>query len=166
MGSLDEESPKYTPEYAKVEKWGSCLAHASGLVAGVPLIVFLGFPLAFLPCPVIAYMISRSFRRRSLAWGAAQAMQAAAVQLLILLLAGGTAVSGSVHQLALIFVTAAFLLFLYSLWGALDTLLGYDFRYLYIGNLLDRVSQVNLSRREPRRRWQFGRRPDGSDRRD
>ena len=74
--------------------------------------------------------------------------------------------SGSVPQLALLFVTGAFLLFLYSLWGALDTFLGYDFRYLYIGNLLDRVSQANLSRQEPRRRWQFGRRPDGSDRRD
>ena len=159
---MDEGSPDYT----KVEKWGSCLAHAGGLLVGVPLIFFLGFPWAFLPCPVIAYMISRSFRRRNLAWGAFQAVQASAVQLLILLLAAGTVASGAVPQLTLLVGTAAFLLFLYSLWGALDTLLGYDFRYLYIGNLLERVSQANLFRLEPRRRWQFGRRPGGSDRRD
>ena len=93
-------------------------------------------------------------------------MQASAVQLLILLLITGVRVSGNVPQLALIFGLAAFLVFLYSLWGALDTLMGYDFRYVHIGNLLDRVSQANLSRREPRRRWQSGRRPDGSDRRE
>ena len=149
-----------------MEKWGSCLAHASSLLVGVPLIFFLGFPLAFLPCPVVAYLIARTFRRRRLAWGAFQATQASAVQLLILLLAAGTVVSGSVPQLALILGTGAFLVFLYSLWGALDTFLGYDFRYLFIGNLLDRVSQANLSRGEPRRRWQFGRRPDSSNRRD
>jgi chloramphenicol 3-O-phosphotransferase len=45
--------------------------------------------------------------------------------------------------------------FLYSLWGAIDTLLGYDFHYVGISNLLEHVSRTNLNRRERRRRW-FG----------
>ena len=49
-------------------------------------------------------------------------------------------------------------------WGAFDTLLGYDFRYLYIGNLLDRVSRANLDRPELLRRWFGGSRPDRADR--
>lgn len=145
---------------------GSSIGHAAALLVGVPLIFFLGFPLAFLPCPVIAYMISRSFRRRSLAWGAFQAMQASAVQLLILLLAAGAVAAGGVPRLALFLGTGAFLLFLYSLWGALDTLLGYDFRYLYLGNLLERVSHANLIRPEPRRRRSGGSSSDGAGGRD
>ena len=152
---------------SKVERWGSCLAHGSTLFIGVPLTIWLhGFPLFLAPCPVAAYLIARSFRRRSLAWGAFQGMQASAVQLLILLMAVLMLTAGPVPQLAVLFGTAAFLLFLYSLWGALDTLLGYDFRYAYIGTLLDRVSRANLERPEPRRRWFGGNRPDSVDRGD
>jgi hypothetical protein len=89
-------------------------------------------------------------------------MQASLIQLLILALATITVVGGTIHPLAVTFGTAAFLVFLYSLWGAVDTLLGYDFRYVGISNLLDRVSQANLNRRERRRRW-FG---GGSDKND
>ena len=35
----------------------------------------------------------------------------------------------------------------------LDTFLGYDFRYLYIGKLLDRVSQANLIRPGDAQPW-------------
>ena len=150
---------------SKVERWGSCLAHGSTLFIGVPLTILLhGFPLFLVPCPVAAYLIARSFRRRRLTWGAFQGMQASAVQLLILLLVVLMLTAGPVPQLAVLFGTAAFLLFLYSLWGALDTLLGYDFRYAYIGNLMDRVSRTNLERSEPRRRWLGGSKPDRGDR--
>lgn len=146
----------------KVERWGSCLAHGSALFIGAPLGIFLPvFPLFLLPCPVVAYMIARSFRRRKLAWGAFQGMQASAMQLLIVILATGINLAGTAPILGPLLATAAFLLFLYSLWGALDTALGYDFRYAGIGDLLDRVSKSNLARPEKRRRWFGGRGTDG-----
>jgi hypothetical protein len=46
---------------------------------------------------------------------------------------------------------AATLIFLYSLWGAWDTLLGHDFRYVGINGLLRRVSESNLRRQERKR---------------
>ena len=154
MGNAETGDPPYT----KGERRGSSVAHGAALLIGLPLtILLIDFPLSLAPCPVVAYLIARSFRRRRLAWGAFQGMQASAVHLLILLLATGTVLSDMVPHLALFFGTAAFLLFLYSLWGSLDTLLGYDFRYVYVGNLLDRVSRANLNRREERRSW-LGRR--------
>jgi len=141
---------------SKAERWASCIAHGSTLFIGVPLALFLlGFPLSLLPCPLVAYMISRSFRRRRMAWGAFQGMQAAVVQSFILMLAVGVTYADPVPRLALVFGLAGILLFLYSLWGALDTLLGFDFRYIYIGDLLNKVSQANLNRPERRRGW-FG----------
>ena len=139
------------------------MAHASALLIGVPLtLLLLPIPLSLVPCPVVSYLIARSFRRRELAWGAFQGMQASLIQLLVLLLATITVVGDAIPGLALTFGTAAFLVFLYSLWGAVDTLLGYDFRYVGINNLLERVSRTNLNRRERRRRW-FG---GGSDKND
>ena len=149
--------------YTKGERWGSAVAHASALLIGVPLtLLLLPLPLSLVPCPVVSYLIARSFRRRKLAWGAFQGMQASLIQLLVLLLATITVVGDGIPGLALTFGTAAFLVFLYSLWGAVDTLLGYDFRYVGINNLLERVSRTNLNRRERRRRW-FG---GGSDKND
>lgn len=145
----------------KIERWGSCLAHGGALFIGAPLAIFLPvFPLFLLPCPVVAYMIARSFRRRKLAWGAFQGMQASAMQLLILILAIGVTLAASAPILSPLLATAAFLLVLYSLWGALDAALGYDFRYAGIGDLLDRVSKSNLKRPERRRRWFGGRGTD------
>ena len=159
------DSDTEEPTRSKIERWGSCLAHGSTLFIGLPLtVLFQGFPLFLVLCPVAAYLIARSFRRRRLAWGAIQGMQASAVQLLILLMATGMVSTGPVPRLGLLFGTAGFLLFLYSLWGALDTLLGYDFRYAYIGKLLDRVSRANLERPELRRRWFGGSKPDRADR--
>ncbi len=82
-------------------------------------------------------------------------MQAAVVQFVILLLALGMDNTDSAPGLAMIFGLAGFLIFLYSLWGALDTFMGFDFRYFYIGDLLNKVSQANLNRIERRRGW-FG----------
>ncbi|MDP6130142.1 MAG: hypothetical protein QGI50_15920 [Dehalococcoidia bacterium] len=109
-------------------------------------------------------MISRSFRRRKLAWGAFQGLQASVIHSLIMLTATVIVVADLPYRLALTMGTAAFLLFLYSMWGALDTLLGDDFRYIGISNFLDRVSQANLQRQERSRRWFSGKRPDGNDR--
>lgn len=151
------------PPYTKGERWGSCLAHGGILFIGLPLTALLhGFPLSLLPCPVVAYLISRSFRRRARSWGAFQGMQASALQLLTLLLASAAVLLAPLPQVALLFGTAGFLLFLYSLWGALDTFLGFDFHYLYLGNLMERVSRANLGRPERRRRRFGGRGPDGA----
>lgn len=153
--SLNEPGSEETP-YSTIERLAGCLAHAATLVIGIPLtFVLQEFPLFLTPCPLVAYMISRSFRRRRMAWGAFQGMQAAVVQFVILLLALGMDRTGAAPNLALLFGLAAFLIFLYSLWGALDTLLGYDFRYFYVGDLLNRVSEANLNRPERRRGW-FG----------
>ena len=142
--------------HSRAETRGSAIAHGSALLIGLPLAVFLlPLPLSLVPCPVVAYFIARAFRRRKLAWGAFQGMQAAVVHLFILILMFTASRINSSLGLILAFWTAGVLLFLYSLWGAVDTALGYDFRYIGIGSLLDRVSQANLARQERRRRW-FG----------
>jgi hypothetical protein len=139
-----------------VERLGGGIAHGGTLLIGIPLTFFLDeFPLFLAPCPLIAYMISRSFRRRRMAWGSFQAMQATVVQGLILLMAVGMTYTSAAPRLPLVFGLTGFLIFLYSLWGALDTLMGFDFRYFYVGDLLSKVSEANLNRPERRRRW-FG----------
>ena len=45
----------------------------------------------------------------------------------------------------------AFLLFLYTMWGAWDTAWGYDFRYILISHFVDRITSANLLRQELRR---------------
>ena len=142
--------------FSKVERLGAAIAHGGTLLIGMPLTMFLHeFPLFLAPCPLVAYMISRSFRRRRMAWGAFQAMQATVVQALILLMAVGTIYTSAAPRLPLVFGLLGLLIFLYSLWGALDTLLGFDFRYFYVGDLLNKVSEANLNRPERRRGW-FG----------
>lgn len=142
--------------FSKVERLGGAIAHGSTLLIGIPLTVFLHeFPLFLAPCPLVAYMISRSFRRRRMRRGSFQAMQATMVQGFILLMAVGMIYTSGASRLPLVFGLAGFLAFLYTLWGALDTLLGYDFRYLYVGDLLNKVSEANINRPERRRRW-FG----------
>ncbi|MFQ6028135.1 MAG: hypothetical protein ACE5Q6_11635 [Dehalococcoidia bacterium] len=142
----------------KGERRFGAVAHATALLVGVPL--FLLMPslasLAFVPCPVISYMIARSFRRHQLAWGAFQALQASVMQLLLLVLAFIFQLSTPVPGLANLLFMFSVLVFIYTLWGAWDTLFGMSFRYLFIGPYIERVSQVNLARPERRRRW-FGR---------
>ncbi len=155
--------PQASP-HSVIERRGSSVAHAGALLIGIPLTVFfLDPPFSFAPCPVIAYMIARSFRRRKLAWGAFQGMQASLIQLFIFILAAATVYTGELPRLAGTFGVAAFLLFLYSLKGGLDTLLGYDFRYLGVGSWLERVARVNMERPEPRRRRFGGRDRDDAD---
>ena len=68
------------------------------------------------------------------------------VQLILLALVSLTVAAGLPNRWELTFGTAWFLLLLYSLWGAVDTLMGYDFRYLFIGDLVEKVAHTNLSR--------------------
>ena len=117
------------------------------LVFGVPLAFFvLPTPLAFTLGPAVSYFISRRFRRRQRPWGAFQTLQAAVLQLVILALIVLAVAANLPPRLELTFGTAAFLLLLYSLWGAVDALMGYDFRYILIGNLVEKVSRANLGR--------------------
>ena len=137
-------------------RWAA-LAHGAGLVIGAPLILLGAFSglgiapaFAYIPCAVAAYMIARSFRRRRSFTGSFQGMQATVI-LIITLLLFVLLFSEAGSRLFLICMLAAFLLFLYALWGALDTLLGSDFRYLGISRLLYRVSEANMQRQERRR---------------
>jgi len=82
-------------------------------------------------------------------------MQASVIQLLILILAIFTALTANIPRLSDAFLLLVLLLSLYSLWGALDTWLGYDFQYKGISHLLKYVSHRNMGRQEVRRRW-FG----------
>ena len=146
-----------TEPVSTFERRGSAIAHGSGLIIGVPLILIgtvIGVPPAFayIPSAIVAYLIARSFRRRRLAWGAFQGMQATVIQLTITLLMFVLLFTGSATTAIAIFFLLAVLLFLYSLWGAWDTLFGEDFRYIIISRMLYRVSETNLRRLERRRR--------------
>ena len=72
------------------------------------------------------------------------------IQLVILVLIILTVAAGLPYRLELTFGTVGFLLLLYSLWGAVDALMGYDFRYIFIGDLVEKVSLANLSRTDRR----------------
>ena len=143
--------------FSRYERKGSAIAHGSGLIIGLPLILllglFAGLPPAFsyIPSVIVSYMIARSFRRRRRAWGAFQGMQASVVHLGVVSLAIAAQFLGSSSRPSQFLYMGATLLFLYSVWGAWDTLLGQDFRYLGINNLLHRVSESNLKRQDRRR---------------
>ena len=157
-----------TLPYSMAERRGSAIAHSTALLLGVPLVLvfvlFIGgnVPLFILlmPCPVVSYMIARSFRRRQKAWGAFQGMQASLAQFLLLLLAFASFLAEANFRLVSALGVIGFLLLLYTLWGAWETLFGYDFRYVGISTLMDHVSRRNLARRELRRRWFRGYRTD------
>ena len=141
------------PSFNKGERIGSAIAHAAPLLVGVPMIPLLGnLGMALLPCPIIAYVIARGFRRNQIAWGAFQGMQAAIVQLILVVLVfaaefmQGTALAESTPQIPMVLFVCAFLLFLYTLWAAWDTAWGYDFRYIFISNFVDRITDANLRR--------------------
>ena len=143
--------------FSKYERKGSAIAHGSGLIIGLPLILllglFVGLPPAFsyIPSVIVSYMIARSFRRRRRAWGAFQGMQASVVHLGVVSFAMGAQLLGSSSRPSQFLYMAATLIFLYSVWGAWDTLLGQDFRYIGINSLLHLVSESNLKRQEHRR---------------
>ena len=136
------------------ERWGASFAHSSLLLIGLPLtVILLPIPFSLAACPVVAYMLARFFRRRMLVWGANQSIQASVIQGLIFLVAGMVVFTNLPRQVDLALGTAGFLLFLYTLWAAFDTLLGYDFRYVLIGKVVSRVSEANLKRQERRKGW-------------
>jgi hypothetical protein len=150
-------SPQEGPILSRFERRGSAIAHGSGLIVGLPLILLLGFlvgmqpPFSYIPSVIVSYMIARSFRRQRSAWGAFQGMQAAVIHLAVVILALAAQLLGPASRPSQFLYLAATLIFLYSLWGAWDTLLGHDFRYIGIDGLLHRVSEANLRRQERRR---------------
>ena len=143
--------------YLLIERYGAGLAHSSLLLIGLPLtLTLLPIPCSLAPCPVVTYILARFFRRRMLVWGSNQSIQASAIQVLILLLVGLAVLTNMPHRIDLALGAVGFSLFLYSLWAAFDTVLGYDFNYVLIGNAVSRVSETNLKRRERRKRWLQG----------
>ena len=151
-----EERPVFTAR----ERIGGAVAHAAPLLFGVPLFPLLGnVGFALLPSPVIAYIISRAFRNQQSAWGAFQGMQATLIHLVLVVLVfvayftGVGVEAGAVpSQVTLVSFVLAFLLFLYTLWGAWDTAWGYDFRYIFVSNFVDKITAANLLRQELRER--------------
>ena len=140
--------------YSSAERWGASFAHSTLLFIGLPLtIILIPIPFSLAPCPVVAYVLARFFRRRNLAWGADQSIQASAIQVLIFLIAGLVVFIDLPRQMEMAIGTSGFLLFLYTLWAAFDTSLGYDFRYVLIGKSVSRVTSANLKRQERRKRW-------------
>ena len=148
------EPEQETQQYPRIERWGSAVAHGSVACVGIPITpLLLNLPWSLLGCPVLSYMIARSFRRRGRAWGAYQGMQASVIQLLLLVCAVTAYFVADLNTISNLFSFGAFLLFIYSMWGALDTWLGEDFNYIGISRLLGYVSRQNLARPEVRRRW-------------
>ncbi|MYC31217.1 MAG: hypothetical protein F4X65_14200 [Chloroflexi bacterium] len=151
------EEVEERPVFTKGERIGGAIAHGTPLLVGLPLVLITplvgGDPfMALLPCPIVAYVISRSFRRKQSVWGSFQAMQAALVQMILIVLAFVFIhMSGSlVPQFEAAAFVLTFLLFLYTMWGAWDTAWGYDFRYIFISNFVDRITAANLRRQEAR----------------
>lgn len=153
------------PVFTVRERVGGAVAHAAPLLVGVPLFPLLGnVGFALLPSPIIAYVISRAFRNQQSAWGAFQGMQATLVHLVLVVLVfiayftGVGSESGAVpSQITLVAFVLAFLLFLYTLWGAWDTAWGDDFRYIFVCNFVDRINASNMLRQELRRQRHQGR---------
>ena len=146
------------PVFSKGERTGGAIAHATPLLVGFPLVIVTPLVggnlfMALIPCPIVAYVISRYFRRREAVWGAFQAMQAALIQLILLVLVFSSLLLGDAApiQASTAAFVFTFLLFLYTMWGAWDTAWGYDFRYIFISNLVDRITDANLHRQEIRR---------------
>ena len=145
--------------YTRGERVGSSIAHGAPLLVGVPLLLITPLVggnlfMALVPCPVVAYVISRSFRRQESTWGAFQGMQATLVHLIIVVLSFLflLSIDSAPTQLVTVLFVSTFLLFLYTLWGAWDTAWGYDFRYVFVSNLVDRITAANQRRQEGRRR--------------
>ena len=139
------------PHFSKVERIGGAVAHAIPLLIGIPLAFLLGNLITgLLPCPIIAYIISRSFRSRQLEWGAFQSLQATLMQLILVVTAFTATLFGDASRGTLFAGSGGFLIFLYTLWGAWDTAFGYDFRYIFISNLVDRITSANLQRQQRR----------------
>ena len=139
--------------YSLAERRGAFVAHCSLLLIGLPLtFILLPVPFSLAPCPVVAYMLARYFRRRRLVWGAFQSIQASVIQMLILVVAALIMLTNLPPRIDLTLGTVGFLLFLYTLWAALDTLLGYDFHYIMISKVVHQVSEVNFGRQERRER--------------
>ena len=157
-----DEIPEERPVFTKGERAWSGVAHAALLLVGIPLFILFLLQgsnlsiMSLIPCPIVAYFISRSFRRRQYPWGSFQGMQAAIAQLILIALVlaasflEGTPLPDAFPQIQLFLFVAAFLLFLYTLWGAWDCAWGYDFRYILISNFVDRVTAANLRRQERR----------------
>jgi hypothetical protein len=149
-----QEPEQLKAEHSRNERLGSAIAHASLLVVGLPAtVLLLDLPWSLLFCPVLPYMIGRSFRRRGMSWGAYQGMQASVVQLLILVVAIMAFLASGFQSLSVLFIAGGFFLSLYTLWGALDTWMGDDFQYIGISRLLENVSRRNMERQEVRHRW-------------
>ncbi len=139
-----------TPTYSqlpKSQRFMIGLAHGISVMIGLPTLVITGSTVVFLICPVISYLICRRYRKLGFTWQSSQAFQGTVANLVVGLCVFTGLEFNLSPGLTLIILGTAFLLALYTLWGALDTILGFDFDYLIIGKVSKKVSEVNQSRK-------------------
>jgi hypothetical protein len=124
------------------------LCHSITVSLGLPIYLLTQSYLIFILCPTICYLISRYHRRNGNSWMAYQGLQSTIINLTLFF--GIFALfefQPTAQILNLLLLSAIFTLSVYSLWGALDTLLGFEFNYVFIGNISKKVSNSNLYRK-------------------
>lgn len=138
-------SPKYS-DIPTMQRVFIGLSHSITVIVGLPILMITGTSVVFLICPVISYLICRRYRKLQLSWLSHQAFQGTIMNLLIGLSTFAALEFNLSDRLTLSLLGASFIGSLYTLWGALDTVLGFDFDYIVIGRLSRKVSEVNQGR--------------------
>ena len=105
-------------------------SHCVSVIIGIPALIITGSSVIFLICPVISYLICRRYRKIQLNWLSSQAFQGTIANLLL----GLSMFVGLEFNLpagmTLFIFSIAFIAAIYTLWGALDVALGFDFDYI------------------------------------
>ena len=96
--------------------------------------------LIFFAGPAIGFLIWRFFRKRNHLWGSVQSLQAT---VFLILLSGLGLISIKVEILDMVIVLGIF----YGAWGTMDALLGYNFKYIFIGTLAEKFVMNRMEHR-------------------
>ena len=123
-------------------------SHCVSVIVGVPSLIITGSSVMFLICPVISYLVCRKYRKISSHWLSSQAFQGTIVNLILGLTIFMALEFNLPNGITLLMLTASFITALYTLWGALDVILGFDFNYILIGKVSKKVSLINQSRKK------------------
>ncbi|GIT69785.1 MAG: hypothetical protein Ct9H300mP27_08890 [Chloroflexota bacterium] len=111
------EPEQKTEQYPRIERWGSAVAHGSVAFVGIPItLILLNLPWSLLGCPVLSYMIARSFRRRGRVGGPIKVCRLLKFQLLLLLCPVTAHLTSGFQVISNVFSFGAFL-FLFILCG-------------------------------------------------
>ena len=139
------------PSYSDIpvtQRIFAAFSHCVSVIIGIPALIITGSSVIFLICPVISYLICRRYRKIQLNWLSSQAFQGTIANLLL----GLSMFVGLEFNLpggmTLFIFSIAFIVAIYTLWGALDVALGFDFDYIILGKLSKKVSLINQNRKK------------------